>query len=125
MKCYIQTSSKRLSFSHFSISAVHNVCSISSSDFGSATYSQVKSQSDHLAKMSSSIIRKIKIEVPPVPLGEGGYGSVFSGKFERRQVAVKRVVLFNVSENEEKSLQMLDHPNVIKLFHSESDENFK
>jgi serine/threonine protein kinase len=75
--------------------------------------------------MSSSVIRKIKIDVPPVPLGEGGFGSVFLGQFDDRQVAVKRVDLFNVSENEEKSLQMLDHPNVIKLFHSESDENFK
>jgi hypothetical protein len=75
--------------------------------------------------MSSSVIRKIKINVPHVPLGEGGYGSVFSGKFEGREVAVKRIDLFKVSENEEKSLQMLDHPNVIKLFHSESDENFK
>ncbi len=38
-------------------------------------YSQVISKSNHLAKMSSSVIRKIKIDVPPAPLGEGGYES--------------------------------------------------
>jgi serine/threonine protein kinase len=59
------------------------------------------------------------------PLGEGGYGTVFRGKFDGRQVAVKRVNLEKASDNEEIILQQLDHPNIIKLFHSESDDNFK
>lgn len=58
-------------------------------------------------------------------LGEGGFGSVFLGQFDGRQVAVKRVDVTKVNDNEEKVLKQLDHPNVIKLFHSESDKHFK
>ncbi|XP_057374368.1 serine/threonine-protein kinase/endoribonuclease IRE1-like [Daphnia carinata] len=57
-------------------------------------------------------------------LGEGAYGSVFRGEFEGRQVAVKRILLNKFNENEEESLRKLDHPNIIKLFHSESDNEF-
>jgi hypothetical protein len=39
-------------------------------------------------------------------------------------VAVKRIVLTS-DEQEEKSLQRLDHDNVIKLYHAERDENFR
>ena len=61
-----------------------------------------------------------------VPLGQGGYGSIFPGKYNGRQVAVKRVQLHLVSDIEEiDALQRLDHPNIVKLFYSESDENFK
>jgi serine/threonine protein kinase len=61
-----------------------------------------------------------------VPLKQGGYGSVFPGKYKGRQVAVKRVQLHLVSKIEEiDALQRLDHPNIVKLFYSESDENFK
>jgi serine/threonine-protein kinase/endoribonuclease IRE1 len=59
------------------------------------------------------------------PLGEGGYGTVFRGKFKGRQVAVKRVLMNLVSDNEEINLQQLDHPNIIKLFHSEKNDDFK
>ena len=59
-----------------------------------------------------------------VPLGQGGYGSIFPGKYNGRQVAVKRVQLHLVSDIEEKALQRLNHPNVVKLFYSESEENF-
>jgi serine/threonine protein kinase len=60
-------------------------------------------------------------------LGEGGFGSVFLGQFDGRQVAVKRVDVTKVNDNEEKVLKQLDHPNIIKLFHSEidADEHFK
>ena len=63
-----------------------------------------------------------------VPLGQGGFGSVFPGKYKGRQVAVKRVQLHLVYDNEEKALQCLQqlgHPNIVKLFYSESDANFK
>lgn len=60
-----------------------------------------------------------------VILGIGKLGSVFHGTFDGHKVAVKRVDLFRVIENEEKTLLKLDHPNVIKLFHSNSDCNFK
>jgi serine/threonine protein kinase len=58
-------------------------------------------------------------------LGEGGYGSVFLGKFNGKEVAVKKVELHKVVENEELALKQLDHPNIIKLLHSESDKDFK
>jgi serine/threonine protein kinase len=58
-------------------------------------------------------------------LGEGGYGSVFLGKFNGKEVAVKKVELHKVVENEELALKQLDHPNIIKLLYSESDKNFK
>jgi hypothetical protein len=60
-----------------------------------------------------------------IPLGKGEYGSVFPGKYRGCKVAVKRVQLHLVSDIEEKSLQRLDHPNVVKLLYSESDDNFK
>jgi serine/threonine-protein kinase/endoribonuclease IRE1 len=72
--------------------------------------------------MSSN--RKIEIE-GAIPLGEGGYGKVFPGKYNGHKVAVKRVDLFQVSDNEEIALLKLDHPNIIKLLHSEDDEFFK
>jgi serine/threonine protein kinase len=61
-----------------------------------------------------------------VPLGEGGYGSVFQGTFKGREVAVKRVELVNdTNNNEEEALKRLDHPNIVKLFHVECTEDFK
>ncbi|KZS09260.1 Uncharacterized protein APZ42_026555 [Daphnia magna] len=60
------------------------------------------------------------------PLGQGGYGSVFLGEFEGRKAAVKRVEVFRIgNDNEEKALKQLDHPNIVKLFYSEKDNNFK
>ena len=58
-------------------------------------------------------------------LGQGSYSAVFTGTFNGRQIAVKKVTLYQVNDNEEKALQQLNHPNVIKLFHSENDNNFK
>ncbi len=74
--------------------------------------------------MFSNLFRKIQID-GQVPLGEGAYCSVFLGKFNGCQVAVKRVELHKVNDNEEKVLKQLDHPNVIKLFHSESHDKYK
>jgi hypothetical protein len=69
--------------------------------------------------------RKIQIDSPSVPLGEGGFGLVFLGRFNGRQVAVKKVEMHKVNNNEEKVLTQLSHPNVVKLLHSESDDSFK
>ena len=61
-----------------------------------------------------------------VQLGEGGYGAVFLGTFRGNKVAVKRVLVIDATnENEEKIMQQLNHPNVVKLFHFYSDYNFK
>ena len=70
---------------------------------------------------------KMKIQFDrEVRLGEGGHGSVFLGTFQGNKVAVKRVELFHTAnENEETIMQKLNHPNIVKLFHFYTDDNFK
>jgi serine/threonine protein kinase len=60
-------------------------------------------------------------------LGEGGYGTVFEGVWHGKPVAIKRIQLSDISSNqrEEEALQKLEHPNVIKLLHVESDSTFR
>ena len=61
-----------------------------------------------------------------VQLGEGGYGAVFLGTFRGRKVAVKRVLVIDATnENEEKIMQQLNHPNVVKLFHFYIENDYK
>ena len=61
-----------------------------------------------------------------VRLGQGGYGAVFPGTFQGNKVAVKRVQLIDATnENEENIMKQLDHPNIVKLFHFDRDDNFK
>jgi hypothetical protein len=44
-----------------------------------------------------------------------------------RKVAVKRIQIKNVQNDKggEGALQKLDHPNVVKLYHVESDSHFR
>jgi serine/threonine protein kinase len=44
-----------------------------------------------------------------------------------KKVAVKRIQIENVENNkgEVEALQKLDHPNVVKLYHVESDIDFR
>ncbi|KAI9550242.1 hypothetical protein GHT06_001529 [Daphnia sinensis] len=58
-------------------------------------------------------------------LGIGSYGSVFKGKYAGREVAVKRVQIHLVNKLEEEAMKKLSHPNVVKLFHCESDADFR
>ncbi|KAI9557856.1 hypothetical protein GHT06_014607 [Daphnia sinensis] len=61
-----------------------------------------------------------------VSLGQGGQGSVFLGGFEGRDAAVKRVPVFRLGNGrEEEALKQLNHPNIVKLLHSEADVDFK
>ena len=73
-----------------------------------------------------NVIQKIIIDKNKI-LGQGGYGTVFEGPWGNEKFAVKRILLENIDNDnkEEKALLKLDHPNVIKLYHVESDENFK
>ncbi|KZS07491.1 Uncharacterized protein APZ42_028599 [Daphnia magna] len=69
--------------------------------------------------------RQISIDSKPrVQLGTGGFGSVFKGKYKGRPVAVKRVLVQNCNRNEEEAMKQLNHPNIVKLFHCESDKDF-
>ena len=60
-------------------------------------------------------------------LGKGKYGTVFEGVWREKPVAIKRILLSDItsSEREEEALKKLDHPNVIKLLHVESDSKFR
>lgn len=69
--------------------------------------------------------KQISIDSNRVELGVGSYGHVLKGKYKGRPVAVKRVLLDNYSQNEEEAMLKLDHPNIIKLLHCESDNDFR
>lgn len=60
-------------------------------------------------------------------LGRGKYATVFEGTLDGKKVAVKRAQLIDVENNpiEEETLKKLDHPNVIKLLYSVSDDDFR
>lgn len=69
---------------------------------------------------SSIIIDRCKL------IGRGCYGAVYEGTWRGRKVAVKRIQIENVQNNEGgEALQELDHPNVVKLYHVESDSDFR
>ncbi|KZR97516.1 Uncharacterized protein APZ42_007562, partial [Daphnia magna] len=79
--------------------------------------------SDYLNE--DTLKKKMKIEFSrEALLGKGRYGSVFEGKLENRQVAVKRVELQRVNSNEEALMLQFKHPNIVKLLLCESDDNF-
>ncbi len=69
----------------------------------------------------------MKLDVSRTLLGKGGYGFVFLGTLNGQQVAVKRVQLDDTDpvDNEEKVLQQLNHPNVVRLFYCHTDDDFK
>jgi serine/threonine-protein kinase/endoribonuclease IRE1 len=60
-------------------------------------------------------------------LGVGGCATVFEGTLDGVKVAVKRIPLEKAASNEQEvnALKMLDHTNVIKLFHVQEDQDFK
>jgi serine/threonine-protein kinase/endoribonuclease IRE1 len=58
-------------------------------------------------------------------LGEGRYGIVCKGSWDGKTVAIKRIQLHHCCNQEEEAMKKLDHPNVIKIFHAESDEHFR
>jgi serine/threonine protein kinase len=62
---------------------------------------------------------------PRDKLGQGGFGSVFNGKFGGKEVAVKRVESIETDEREEDALKKLNHLNVVQLYHVEIHEAFK
>lgn len=73
------------------------------------------------------IVGKLKIEISNV-LGYGSSGTVvFEGLMDNRKVAVKRILksFYSIAETEILALTQSDeHPNVIRYFTKEEDENF-
>jgi predicted Ser/Thr protein kinase len=75
--------------------------------------------------LPQSVSLSIKLE-KSVILEKGTYGTVFEGEWNGKKVAVKRIEKTECENNkEEEALQKLDHPNVVKLYHVESDRNFR
>jgi serine/threonine protein kinase len=76
--------------------------------------------------LHQSVSLSISIDRQKV-LGKGRYGIVYEGTWMNRKVAVKRIQIENVENNkgEVEALQKLDHPNVVKLYHVESDIDFR
>lgn len=77
---------------------------------------------------------------PPTPklLGKGTFGIVFEGTWQGEKVAIKRIdktefLVQNATSDstssgrrgEEEIMKKLDHPNVLKLLHVQSDDSFK
>ena len=60
-------------------------------------------------------------------LGKGAFGTVYEGVWCAKLVAIKRIQLSDIvsNEREEEALKKLDHLNVIKLLHVESDSAFR
>ncbi len=58
-------------------------------------------------------------------IGDGRYGIVFEGTWEGRKVAVKRILKIYAENNtkEEDALRKCHHPNIIELFHVDSESN--
>lgn len=66
-------------------------------------------------------------------ISKGLYGAVFQGKFQGRNVAVKRVQHIDVDDNHHEKIMKTHeelqlpyaHPNVLHLLHHEQDFNFR
>lgn len=63
-------------------------------------------------------------------ISKGLYGAVFQGKFENKNVAVKRVQKIDFDDkHHEKTLDIFkelnDHQNVLHLMYWEQDSNFR
>ena len=66
-----------------------------------------------------------RIECSKDLLGKGGFATVFTGRFDSKDVAVKRMLVEDVEDREEEFLKKYPHPNILKLLHVEEDGPFK
>ena len=58
-------------------------------------------------------------------LGRGHYGTVFLGTLDGMEVAVKRIQILDCKPQEENTMGIFDHENVLKLIRVKEDEDFK
>lgn len=64
---------------------------------------------------------------PNEQIGNRSCDIVFSGTFQGRRVAVKRVTMMDdIMKSVGNAFNsLMDHPNVVKLFHAEKDDDFQ
>ena len=82
---------------------------------------------DRAAMASNRVDDSIKYNRDEI-LGKGAYAFVFKGTFHGRQVAVKRVQLLDINEDNERemlAMKKLNHQNVVQLYHAHKDGEFK
>ena len=58
-------------------------------------------------------------------LGKGAFSIVYKGRFDNKDVAVKRIQNEDVDHREEEFLRKYPHANILKFFHAEQDDNFR
>ena len=97
-------------------------------DVVTVSYNTVPGKSD-MEEVSSPILRMGSLEVNTnVQLGTGSNGTiVFAGKFDGREVAVKRMLIqfYDIASQETKLLRESDdHPNVIRYYAQQQHANF-
>ena len=58
-------------------------------------------------------------------MGKGGFATVFKGRLDGKEVAVKKVQIEVVNIREEAFLKEYKHRNILKLYRVEEDEHFR
>ena len=83
---------------------------------------------DNLLTMEEQLFENIFMHFRDKQLGTGSHGTtVYRGKFSQREIAIKKVLKDYAKLVEEEISIMLkidQHPNILRYFAKESDENF-
>lgn len=73
-----------------------------------------------------------KLRYPSKNFGSGSFGTVFAGYFERKKVAVKRILKHNIDINHDSLMPLEaelmqaadDHPNILRYICTEQNADF-
>lgn len=77
-----------------------------------------------MASLSTGNADTRKIECSTDILGRGGFSIVFKGRWDNKDVAVKRIVMEDVDEREVQFLTTFKHANILKLLQADRDAGF-